>query len=71
MRSGSSPRSAFTLVELLVAAALIVFMMAVLSHVLVSATKTFRDLKGAGSEPARTERRKCGPRDSPYGRSSQ
>jgi type II secretory pathway pseudopilin PulG len=48
MRTGSSPRGAFTLVELLVAAALIVFMMAVLSHVLVSATKSFRDLKAAG-----------------------
>src|SRR5260370_4886975 len=48
MRSGSSSRGAFTLVELLVAAALIVFMMAVLSHALVSATKSFRDLKAAG-----------------------
>src|SRR5262249_52868750 len=41
-------RQAFTLVELLVAMALILFIMAILSQAFVSATDTFRNLKAAG-----------------------
>jgi prepilin-type N-terminal cleavage/methylation domain-containing protein len=41
-------RNGFTLVELLVAMALIVFIMAVLSQAFVAATQSFRDLKAAG-----------------------
>jgi type II secretory pathway pseudopilin PulG len=41
-------RSGFTLVELLVAAALIIFMMAVLAQAFQAATQAFRDLKAAG-----------------------
>jgi prepilin-type N-terminal cleavage/methylation domain-containing protein len=41
-------RQGFTLVELLVAVALIVFIMAILSEAFVAASKTFRDLKAAG-----------------------
>jgi prepilin-type N-terminal cleavage/methylation domain-containing protein len=41
-------RQGFTLVELLVALALIVFIMAILSQAFATATKTFRDLKSAG-----------------------
>lgn len=41
-------RQGFTLVELLVALALIVFIMAILSEAFVASTKTFRDLKAAG-----------------------
>src|SRR5262249_34419245 len=40
-------RHAFTLVELLVAMALIMFIMAILSQAFVTATQTFRDLKSA------------------------
>src|SRR5262245_18173455 len=43
-----SRRRAFTLVELLVAMALIVFMMAILSMAFAAASKSFRDLKAAG-----------------------
>jgi prepilin-type N-terminal cleavage/methylation domain-containing protein len=41
-------RRAFTLVELLVAMALIVFIMSILSAAFTAATKSFRDLKAAG-----------------------
>jgi type II secretory pathway pseudopilin PulG len=41
-------RQAFTLVELLVAMALIIFMMAILAQAFVAATDSFRDLKAAG-----------------------
>jgi prepilin-type N-terminal cleavage/methylation domain-containing protein len=41
-------RSAFTLVELLVAMALVVFIMAILSEAFVVGLKTFRDLKSIG-----------------------
>ncbi len=41
-------RTAFTLVELMVAMALIVFIMTILSAAFASASKTFRDLKAAG-----------------------
>lgn len=41
-------RKGFTLVELMVAVALIVFIMAILSEAFVAASKTFRDLKAAG-----------------------
>jgi prepilin-type N-terminal cleavage/methylation domain-containing protein len=41
-------RQGFTLVELLVAMALILFIMAILSQAFVSATNTFRNLKAAG-----------------------
>src|SRR5919201_6944902 len=41
-------RRGFTLVELLVAMALIVFIMSILSGAFVAATKGFRDLKAAG-----------------------
>jgi prepilin-type N-terminal cleavage/methylation domain-containing protein len=41
-------RAGFTLVELLVAMALIIFIMAILSEAFVAATKTFRDLKALG-----------------------
>ena len=41
-------RQAFTLVELLVAMALIVFIMAILSEAFVAGLKTFRDLKAVG-----------------------
>jgi prepilin-type N-terminal cleavage/methylation domain-containing protein len=41
-------RKGFTLVELLVAAALIVLMMTILSYAFVAATQSFRDLKAAG-----------------------
>lgn len=43
-----SRRTGFTLVELLVAAALIIFMMAVLTQAFQAATHVFRDLKAAG-----------------------
>src|SRR5437588_4973345 len=41
-------RRAFTLVELLVAMALIVFIMSILTGAFTAATKTFRNLKAAG-----------------------
>src|SRR5436309_15567765 len=41
-------RRAFTLVELLVAMALIMFILAILSVAFTSATQSFRDLKAAG-----------------------
>jgi prepilin-type N-terminal cleavage/methylation domain-containing protein len=41
-------RQGFTLVELLVAMALIIFIMSILSYAFVAATTTFRDLKAAG-----------------------
>src|SRR5262249_19862414 len=41
-------RQAFTLVELLVAMALILFMMAILSQAFVAATRSFREIKAAG-----------------------
>ncbi len=41
-------RQGFTLVELLVSMALIIFIMAILSQAFVSATNTFRNLKAAG-----------------------
>src|SRR5262249_40433479 len=41
-------RQGFTLVELLVAMALIMFIMAILSQAFVAATQTFRDLKSSG-----------------------
>jgi type II secretory pathway pseudopilin PulG len=41
-------RSGFTLVELLVALALIIFNMAIISQAFVAASKSFRDLKAAG-----------------------
>src|SRR5262245_14730178 len=41
-------RRAFSLVELLVAMALIIFIMAVLSTAFAAASKAFRDLKAAG-----------------------
>jgi prepilin-type N-terminal cleavage/methylation domain-containing protein len=41
-------RQGFTLVELLVAMALIIFIMAILSQAFVSATSTFRSLKASG-----------------------
>jgi prepilin-type N-terminal cleavage/methylation domain-containing protein len=41
-------RQGFTLVEMLVAIALIVFIMAIISEAFVAASKTFRDLKAAG-----------------------
>jgi prepilin-type N-terminal cleavage/methylation domain-containing protein len=41
-------RHGFTLVELLVAMALIIFIMAILSEAFVASTKTFRDLKATG-----------------------
>jgi prepilin-type N-terminal cleavage/methylation domain-containing protein len=41
-------RQGFTLVELLVAMALIVFIMAILSYAFEAATRSFRDLKAAG-----------------------
>src|SRR3954471_20148292 len=41
-------RQGFTLVELMVAMALIVFIMAILAQAFGAASKTFRDLKGAG-----------------------
>jgi prepilin-type N-terminal cleavage/methylation domain-containing protein len=41
-------RSAFTLVEMLVAMALIVFIMSILSEAFVTGLKTFRDLKAVG-----------------------
>src|SRR5262245_276291 len=43
-----SPRRAFSLVELLVAMALIVFIMSILSAAFAAASKTFRELKAAG-----------------------
>jgi prepilin-type N-terminal cleavage/methylation domain-containing protein len=46
-------RNGFTLVELLVAMALIVFIMAVLSQAFVAATRSFRDLKSAGDLAAK------------------
>jgi prepilin-type N-terminal cleavage/methylation domain-containing protein len=41
-------RQGFTLVEMLVAMALIIFIMSILSYAFVAATTTFRDLKAAG-----------------------
>jgi prepilin-type N-terminal cleavage/methylation domain-containing protein len=41
-------RSGFTLVELMVALALIIFIMSILSQAFVAASKVFRDLKAAG-----------------------
>lgn len=41
-------RKGFTIVELLVALALIIFMMSILSQVFATATQTFRNLKAAG-----------------------
>jgi prepilin-type N-terminal cleavage/methylation domain-containing protein len=41
-------RRGFTLVELLVAAALIIFIMAIISEAFVASTKTFRDMKAVG-----------------------
>jgi prepilin-type N-terminal cleavage/methylation domain-containing protein len=41
-------RQAFTLVEMLVAMALILFMMAILSQAFVAATRSFREIKAAG-----------------------
>jgi prepilin-type N-terminal cleavage/methylation domain-containing protein len=41
-------RQGFTLVELMVAMALIIFIMSILSYAFVAATTTFRDLKAAG-----------------------
>jgi prepilin-type N-terminal cleavage/methylation domain-containing protein len=46
--SQSAGRRGFTLVELLVAMALIIFIMAIISQAFVASTKTFRDLKAAG-----------------------
>ncbi len=44
----AKPRHAFTLVELLVSLALIIFIMSLMSTLFVLATRTFRDLKAAG-----------------------
>jgi prepilin-type N-terminal cleavage/methylation domain-containing protein len=46
--SDRRPRRAFTLVELLVSLALIVFIMSILSAAFAAASKSFRDLKAAG-----------------------
>ncbi len=43
-----SPRPAFTLVELMVSLALIMFIMAILSQAFVTGMDTFRDMKGIG-----------------------
>jgi type II secretory pathway pseudopilin PulG len=47
-RKSAVRRQAFTLVELLVAAALIIFIMTILSEAFVAATKVFRDFKAIG-----------------------
>lgn len=48
MRNRVRARNGFTIVELLVSMALIIFIMAILSQAFVSATKSFRDLKATG-----------------------
>src|ERR1700722_11349088 len=48
MIAKSNSRRAFTLVELMVAMALIVFIMSILSAAFAAASKSYRDLKAAG-----------------------
>src|SRR5258708_6958710 len=49
----SALRRGFTLVEMLVSMALILFIMAILSEAFVASTKTFRDLKALGDMAAK------------------